>query len=166
MPQRLVLQIIWSSSSASVPWKCVIFGYEIRRHKEHMQSDGTRDKKSCRLSHRAVCPWYLHNDNWPLVLPRATRPSAGGSGDTNWMPCAVDMLGWLICHFCIALLCLQQVENTYPFLVLSHFACKDLEFWSFFLWFCYLCCCKRVYFILLSVIWKQKIQVFMFGGVV
>jgi hypothetical protein len=25
--------------------------------------------------HQAVCPWYLHERNSPLVLPRATRPS-------------------------------------------------------------------------------------------
>jgi hypothetical protein len=25
--------------------------------------------------HQAVCPWYLHKINSPLVLPRATRPS-------------------------------------------------------------------------------------------
>jgi hypothetical protein len=25
--------------------------------------------------HQAVCPWYLHEINSPLVLPQATRPS-------------------------------------------------------------------------------------------
>jgi hypothetical protein len=25
--------------------------------------------------HQEVCPWYLHEINSPLVLPRATRPS-------------------------------------------------------------------------------------------
>jgi hypothetical protein len=32
---------------------------------------------------------------------------SGGSGDTNWLPSVIEMLGWLICHCCVALLCLQ-----------------------------------------------------------
>ncbi len=46
-------------------------------------TSGTR--KFCRLyqskhhigaHHQAVCPWCLHHDNSPLVLPRASKPSS------------------------------------------------------------------------------------------
>ncbi len=55
-----------------------------------------------------------------LSLQNMSGQGAGGSGDTNWPPCAVAMLGWSICHLCISRLCLQQVETVYPFPVILH----------------------------------------------
>ncbi len=42
-----------------------------------------------------------------LSLQDVSGQGAGGNGDTNWLLCVVEMLEWLVCHSCIALLCLQ-----------------------------------------------------------
>ncbi len=42
-----------------------------------------------------------------LSLQDVSAQGAGGSGDTNWPPCAVEMLEWPFCLPCKALWCLQ-----------------------------------------------------------
>jgi hypothetical protein len=49
--------------------------YAIRWHLGQENLADYQSKHHVGAHHRAVCPWYLHNDNSPLVLPRATRPS-------------------------------------------------------------------------------------------
>jgi hypothetical protein len=84
-PQWLVLQIIQSSGNAPVQCRCVIFGYAIRWHKEHMQSDGTRGRKILQIIRANIMlgltiglfapGTYTTMIHLWYVLPRATRPS-------------------------------------------------------------------------------------------
>ena len=51
---------------------------------------------------------YLSNTSRISTFPQdVSAQGAGGSGDTNWQPCAVEMLEWPICLPCKALWCLQ-----------------------------------------------------------
>jgi hypothetical protein len=49
--------------------------YAIRWHPGQKKLADCQSKHHVGAHHRAVCPWYLHNINSPLVLPWATRPS-------------------------------------------------------------------------------------------
>jgi hypothetical protein len=49
--------------------------YAIERHPGQENLVDYQSKHHLGTHHQAVCPWYLHEINSPLVLPRATRPS-------------------------------------------------------------------------------------------
>ena len=49
--------------------------YAIRWHPGQENLADYQSKHHVGAHHRAVCPWCLHNNNLPLVLPWATRPS-------------------------------------------------------------------------------------------
>ncbi len=49
--------------------------YNIRWHPGQENLVDYQSKLHNGAHHQAVCPWYLHEENSPLVLPRATRPS-------------------------------------------------------------------------------------------
>ncbi len=49
--------------------------YKIKWHPGQQNLADYQSKHHIGSHHQAVCPWYLHEINFPLVLPRATRPS-------------------------------------------------------------------------------------------
>jgi hypothetical protein len=49
--------------------------YGIKWHPGQENLADYQSKHHLGSHHQAVCPWYLHNINSPLVLPRAIRPS-------------------------------------------------------------------------------------------
>jgi hypothetical protein len=49
--------------------------YHVEWHPRPRKSRGFQSKYHPGVHHTAVCSWYLHTDNSPLVLPRAIRPS-------------------------------------------------------------------------------------------
>ncbi len=49
--------------------------YKIKWHPGHKNLADYQSKHQIGSHHLAVCPWYLHKINSPLVLPRAMRPS-------------------------------------------------------------------------------------------
>ncbi len=49
--------------------------YIIKWHPRQEIHADYQNKHHLGSHHQAVCPWYLHEGNSPLVLPRATRPS-------------------------------------------------------------------------------------------
>ncbi len=49
--------------------------YDVRWHPGQENLADYQSKHQPRAHHTAVCPWYLHEVNSPLVLPRAIRPS-------------------------------------------------------------------------------------------
>jgi len=49
--------------------------YEIKWHPGQENLADYQSKHHLGAHHQAVCPWYLHKINSPLVLPRAARPS-------------------------------------------------------------------------------------------
>jgi hypothetical protein len=50
--------------------------YDIKWHPGQENLADNQSKHHTGTHHQDVCPWYLHEDNSPLVLPRATRPSS------------------------------------------------------------------------------------------
>ncbi len=50
--------------------------YAIKWHPGQENLADYQSKHHAGSHHQAVCPWYLHQDNSPLVLPRASRPSS------------------------------------------------------------------------------------------
>jgi hypothetical protein len=49
--------------------------YIIKWHSRQENLADYQSKHHLGSHHQTVCPWYLHERNSPLVLPRATRPS-------------------------------------------------------------------------------------------
>jgi hypothetical protein len=49
--------------------------YDVKWHPGQENLADYQSKHHIGTHHQAVCPWYLHTSNSPLVLPRATRPS-------------------------------------------------------------------------------------------
>ena len=49
--------------------------YAIRLHPGKENLADYQSKHHVGAHHKAVCPWYLYKENFPLVLPWATRPS-------------------------------------------------------------------------------------------
>jgi hypothetical protein len=49
--------------------------YSVKWHPGQENLADYQSKHHLGPHHQAVCPWYQHNENPPLVLPRATQPS-------------------------------------------------------------------------------------------
>ncbi len=49
--------------------------YNVKWHPGQENLVDYQSKHHVGIHHQAVCPWYFHKENSPLVLPRATRPS-------------------------------------------------------------------------------------------
>ena len=49
--------------------------YDVKWHLGKENLANYQSKHHPRAHHTAVRPWYLHEDNSPMVLPRANRPS-------------------------------------------------------------------------------------------
>jgi hypothetical protein len=49
--------------------------YDVKWHPCQENQVDYQSKHHPEAHHTAVCPWYLHEINLPLVLPRAVRPS-------------------------------------------------------------------------------------------
>jgi hypothetical protein len=59
-------------------WVCDKVAQDVYDVKWHLGKENLADYQSKHhpgAHHTAVCPWYLHEVNSPLVLPRASRPS-------------------------------------------------------------------------------------------
>jgi hypothetical protein len=50
--------------------------YDIKWHPGQENLADYQSKHHTGAHHQDVCPWYLHEQNSPSVLPRATRPSS------------------------------------------------------------------------------------------
>jgi hypothetical protein len=50
--------------------------YDIKRHPGQENLADYQNKHHSGAHHQDVCPWYLHEENLPLVLSRTTRPSS------------------------------------------------------------------------------------------
>jgi hypothetical protein len=49
--------------------------YDVKWHPGQENLADYQSKHHVGSHHQAVCPWYLHEKNSPLVLPRAVQPS-------------------------------------------------------------------------------------------
>jgi hypothetical protein len=49
--------------------------YHVKWHPGQEKLADYQSKRHIEAHHQAVCPWYLHNKNLPLVLQGATQPS-------------------------------------------------------------------------------------------
>jgi hypothetical protein len=56
--------------------KCAQEMYTLHWHPEQENLADYQSKHHTGAHHAAVCPWYLHEPNSPLLLPRAKAPSA------------------------------------------------------------------------------------------
>ncbi len=50
--------------------------YAIKWHPGQKNLADYQNKHHIGAHHQAVCPWYLHHNNFSLVLPRASKPSS------------------------------------------------------------------------------------------
>jgi hypothetical protein len=60
-------------------WVCDKVAQDACAIKWHLGQENLADYQSKHhigTHHQAVCPWYLHHDNSPLLLPRASKPSS------------------------------------------------------------------------------------------
>jgi hypothetical protein len=49
--------------------------YDVKWHPGQENLADYQSKHQIGVHHQAICPWYLHNKNTPLILPGATQPS-------------------------------------------------------------------------------------------
>jgi hypothetical protein len=60
--------------------------YSVQWHPGQENLVDYQSKKHLGPHHQAVCPWYQHEENSPLVLPRAAQPSTLKGCDVGTLP--------------------------------------------------------------------------------